>query len=382
MRRLVLLFAASLLSFALIGLTGCGGDEEVVAAGPVISYVAPRNESTGVATTASVFVAFDKAINSPTAANLVFTPGVGGTVSYDRPSYTLIFKPSSPLASNTGYSFKVTGITDLGGNPMDPVTVKFKTGTTDATRPRIEHSYPEDKQKDIGPNDAVKLTFDEDIDRTKLWDGITFTPSVDREGWFLKWSLAESAVEVTPPAMGEVYDLNEDYTVVIDSDSVADLSGNTTSSDYVISFKTFRYPLEKIPNLTIPNAKLEPNWLFHVGRAGGRKWVIICGGQRPAKGPSNTTGSVTVTASADGRIADGYDFWQTEYYARTISVSKGNGNRITCSTTLDQADDYYQLIFSSSSRFLTFQVGVSKEWVHIGKDQISPERTPFAMEND
>ena len=382
MKRLVLLCALLLLSFALIGLTGCGGEEEVVTAGPVISYVAPRNEATGVATTASVFVSFDKAVNMPTAANLVFTPGVGGTVSYDAPSYTAIFKPSSPLASNTDYSLKISGITDMGGNSMDPVTVKFKTGTTDATRPVIEHSYPVDKQNDIGHNDAIKLTFNEDVDRAKLWDGITFSPSVDREGWFLNWSLAEPAVEVSPPAMGEVYELNEDYTVVIDSDSVADLSGNAMSSDYVINFKTFRYPLEKIANLTIPNAMLEPNWFVHVGRAGGKKWVIICGGQRPAKGPSNTTGSVTVTASADGRIADGYDFWQTEYYARTISVSKGNGNRISCSTTLDQADDYYQLIFSSSSRFLTFQVGVSKEWVHIGRDQVSPERTPFAIEND
>ena len=372
----------ALLSIALIGLMGCGGDEEPTAFGPVISYVAPRHESTDVPTTASVFVTFDKAVNPPTAANLVFTPGVGGTVSYDAPSYTAIFKPSSPLASNTDYSLKISGISDMGGIPMDPVTVKFKTGTSDASRPRIEHSYPVDNQKDIGHNDAVKLIFNEDIDRTKLWDGIDFTPRVDREGWFLKWSLAEPAVEVTPPPMGEVYDLNEDYTVVIDSDSVSDLSGNTMSSDYAISFKTFRYPLEKIAHPTIPNAKLEPNWLFHVGKAGVKKWVIICGGQRPAKGPSNSTGSVTVTASADGRIADGYDFWQTEYYARSISVSKGNGNRITCSTTLDQADDYYQLLFSSSSRFLTFQVGVSKEWVHIGRDQISPERTPFAIEND
>ncbi len=381
MRSLTLLCVV-LLSFALIGLIGCGGEEEVVTAGPVISYVAPRNEAANVPTTASVFVSFNNAINTPTAANLVFTPGVVGTVSYDAASYTLIFKPSSPLASNTDYSFKVTGITDLGGNSMDPVTVKFKTGTGDATRPRIEHSYPVDKQTDIGANDAVKLTFNEDVDRTKLWDGISFSPSVDREGWFLNWSLAEPGVELTPPPMGEAYELNKDYTVVIDSDSVADLSGNTMSSDYVINFKTFRYPLEKIAHPTIPNAKLEPNWLFHIGKAGVKKWVILCGGQRPAKGPSNTTGAVTVTASADGRIADSYDFWQTEYYARTISVSKGNGNRISCSTTLDQADDYYQLLFSSSSRFLTFQVGVSKEWVHIGRDQVSPERTPFAMEND
>jgi uncharacterized lipoprotein YbaY len=110
MKKLVLVCTALLLS---IGLMGCGEDEEAGPFGPVISYVAPRNEATGVATTTSVFVQFDKAINMPTAANLVFTPGLGGTVSYDRPSYTLIFKPSSPLASNTDYSFKVTVITDL-----------------------------------------------------------------------------------------------------------------------------------------------------------------------------------------------------------------------------------------------------------------------------
>ena len=374
-------FCVALLLVALIGLIGCGGDEEPTVFGPVISYVAPRHESTDVPTTASVFVSFDKAINTPTAANLVFTPGVGGTVSYDAPSYTVIFKPSSPLASNTDYSFKVSGITDLEGNSMEPVTVKFKTGASDANRPQIEHSYPVDKQKDIGHNDAIKLTFNEDVDRTKLWDGISFSPDVDREGWFLEWALAEPAVEVSPPAMGQVYDLNEDYTVVIDSDSVADLSGNTMSSDYVISFKTFRYPLERIPNLQIPNAMLEPQWLFHVGRS-GNKWLVIAGGDRPSSGPSNTTGSGTVTASADGRIADSVDFWEAEHRAPSFSVTKGNGNRLTFASTLDQEDDFFRVMFSSSSRFLTFQLGVSKEWIHVGKDQISPSNSTFAMEND
>jgi hypothetical protein len=376
MKRLVS-FCVALLPLALIGLTGCGEEEAAGPFGPVISYVAPRNEATDVPTTASVFVSFDKAINIPTLANLVFTPGVGGTVSYDAPSYTLIFKPSSPLASNTDYSFKVTGITDLGGNSMDPVTVKFKTGTTDATRPRIEHSSPEDKQKDIGHNDAVKLTFNEDIDRTKLWDGITFSPSVDREGWFLEWSLAEPAVEVSPPAMGEVYDLNEDYTVVIDSDSVSDLSGNTMSSDYVISFKTFRYPLEKIGNLQIPNAKAEERPYYQVGRT-GKKWVILLGGG----GLSGAPVSGTVAASADGRIGDFVDYWAAEHRAYTITVSKGNGNTLSYNVGTVDADDYYRFIFSSSSRFLTFSPGTSKERVFIGMDHKNPSRTPFAMEND
>jgi hypothetical protein len=245
----------------------------------------------------------------------------------------------------------------------------------------IEHSYPVDKQQDIGHNDAVKLTFNEDVDRTKLWDGITFSPSVDREGWFLEWSLAESAVEVSPPAMGEAYDLNKDYTVVIDSDSVADLSGNTMSSDYVISFKTFRYPLERIGNLQIPNAMLEPQWLFHVGRSGS-KWLVIAGGQRPAKGPSNTTGSGTVTASSDGRIGDSVDFWEAEHRSPSYSVSKGNGNRVTFQSTLDQADDFFRVMFSSSSRFLTFQLGVSKEWIRVGMNHKNPSNSTFAMEND
>ena len=374
MKRLVLLCTALLLS---IGLMGCGEDEEAGPFGPVISYVAPRNEATGVATTASVFVAFDKAINMPTVGNLVFTPGVGGTVSYDAPSYTLTFKPSSPLASNTDYSFKVTGITDMGGNSMDPVTVRFKTGTADATRPVIEHSYPVDKQKDIGHNDAVKLLFNEDVDRTKLWDGITFSPSVDREGWFLEWSLAEPSVEVSPPAMGEVYDLNEDYTVVIDSDSVSDLSGNTMSSDYVINFKTFRYPLEKIGNLQIPNAKLEERPFYQVGRT-GKKWVIHLGGGGIGGAPV----SGTVGASADGRIGDFIDYWAAEHRAYTITVSKGNGNTMSYNVGTVDADDYYRFIFSSSSRFLTFSPGTTKERVFVGMDHKNPSRTPFAMEND
>lgn len=377
MKRLVLLCTALLSSLALIGLTGCGGDEETKVFGPVISHVAPRHEATDVPTTISVFVTFDKAINPPTPANLVFTPGVGGTVSYDAPSYTLIFKPSSPLASNTDYSFKVTGITDLSGNPMDPVTVKFKTGTADATRPRIEHSYPVDNQKDIGHNDAIKLTFNEDIDRTKLWDGITFSPSVDREGWFLEWSLAEPAVEVSPPLMGQAYGENKSYTVVIDSDSVSDLSGNTMSSDYVINFKTFRYPLEKIGNLQVPNAKLEERPFYQVGRS-GKKWLIFLGGG----GLSGAPVSGSVQASADGRIGDSVDYWYAEWRASTITVSKGNGNTLSYNVGTVDADDYYRFIFSTTSRFLTFSPGTTKERCFIGMDRKNPSRVPFAMESD
>jgi hypothetical protein len=151
------------------------------------------------------------------------------------------------------------------------------------------------------------------------------------------------------------------------------------SSDYVISFKTFRYPLEKIGNLQIPNAMLEPQWLFHVGKS-GRKWLVIAGGQRPSRGPSNSTGSGTVTASADGRIADSYDFWEAEHRSPSVSVTKGNGNRITFQSSLDQADDFFRVMFSSSSRFLTFQLGVSKEWIRVGLGHKNPSRTPFAME--
>jgi hypothetical protein len=234
-----------------------------------------------------------------------------------------------------------------------------------------------DKQKDIGHNDAIKLIFNEDIDRTKLWDGITFTPSVDREGWFLEWSLAEPAVEVTPPAMGEVYDLNEDYTVVIDSDSVSDLSGNTMSSDYVIGFKTFRYPLERIGNLQCPNAKVEERPYYQLGRA-GRRWVILLGGGGIGGAPT----SGTVQASADGRIGDSVDYWAAEHRAYTNTVSKGNGNTLSYNVGTVDADDYYRWIFSSTSRFLIFSPGTSKERCFIGMDRKHPSRTPFAMEND
>ena len=386
MRKLILFRIALTLSLITACLIGCGEDEEPEKpAGSGISHVYPESGASDVSTTTSVLIIFKNDILTPSMANLSFTPGVSGTVSYDPDTLTLVFKPSSPLSGNTQYTMNIDGIIDVSGNPTSAVTSKFTTSGPDTKRPEITFSYPADGQKDIGHAPDIFIKFNEPIFRSKMESRISLQPTIEPslDEWHFEWGLG-SEVELTiyPPAGADPLDINKEYSLIIPKSGFEDLSGNTPSSDQILTFHTLKYPVERIGNLVFGNAMVVEAWLYRVGKV-GRKWAIFFGGQRPAGGPSVSNPSGTITASADGQIDEGsVDYWEAEGRAHTITVTKGDGNRLSFTNTADQADDYYRIMFTTSSRYLTFQLsGVSKEWIHIGNDQVNPSRTPFIMED-
>lgn len=387
MKKLISFSITLLLTFTIIGLTGCGEDEEPeVSSGSGVVYVFPKNGMSDVPTTTSMQATFKKDVFAPSAANVIFTPGVGGAVSYDSDSYTMTFKPSSPLAGNIEYTMKIDGITDKSGDSVSPVTVNFTTSGPDKTRPEIIFSSPEDDQVDIGHDPDIVLKFSEPMDRPKLRSGISIQPTVepDIEEWFFEWGIGdEEELTIFPSAGLEPLEVNKEYVLVIPNSSIVDLSGNSMLGSHTVTFKTLKYPVERVANEYFRLSMVEEAWLFRVGRF-GNKWAVFYGGQRPKSGPSAANPAGTVTASADGHIVEeSVDYWEAEGRAHTISVTKGDGNRLSFTSTADQVDDYYRVMFSSTSRYLTFQFsGVSKEWIHIGNDLTNPSRTPFIMEND
>ena len=126
MRKLTFLCIAVVLSMTITWLVGCGEDEESEEpSGSGVSYLYPGNGASDVPTTTSILVIYTEDILTPSMANLSFTPGVSGAVSYDPDSLTLIFKPSAPLSGNTEYTMNIDGsdlkqITDYKGIDFTP----------------------------------------------------------------------------------------------------------------------------------------------------------------------------------------------------------------------------------------------------------------------
>ncbi len=393
MRKLIWFCVTLMLSSGIMGLVGCGGDSEEeledVKSGPSIFSIIPENGAKGVPTTAAIVVVFGEDINTPSSGNLIFTPGASGEVSYDSDSHTLMFRPSSDLSDRTDYSLTLEGIAGLDGELMSPVTISFTTSVPDTQRPKIESTLPEDGQKDIAHGTDIVIRFSEPMDRIKLRDSISFDPRVDLslDEWMIEWTVGnnEEAI-ISSPAGSNPFDVNKEYTLTLSKDSVMDLSGNSLVRDYDLSFRTLKYPVEDIGNLTFGSPAVTPLWMYIVGKVGG-KWVVVWGGARPNGAPSQNSPSGTITASADGEIQDDVEtFAGNANNAFTPTVTKGDGNRLTFQTVNLNNNRRFRMIFNSTSSYLIFDLRSSagtipSQYVHIGKGFANPSRTPFIMKN-
>jgi len=391
MRKAVLF--SILLSFAITGLIGCGEESKEVVkkggAGPLILSSVPKNGTKDLPTTTAILMTFDKDIVTPSIANLTFTPGVSGTISYNPDTRTMVFKPSAALSEHTSYTLTIKGITDLEGNTMSPVTIKFTTSVADTTSPKITFTSPEDGQEDVGHDAKILIRFSEPIDRDRLRSGISFDPTVNipLDEFRLEWSSGgEEEVAISPPLGVEPFSVNQEYSMLLSGDSVIDLSGNHMITDYKLQFHTLRYPVEKIKNPNIPDLNMEPQWMYTLGKS-GTSWVVIWGGTPPRGAPSQSGPNGTITASADGQILDKVDTLNTrggDEFKPT--VTSGNGNTLSYRTADLDNQKKFRIIFSSTSSYITLDLRsssgtLSPQYVYIGSDLVHPSRTPFTIKN-
>jgi hypothetical protein len=392
MRRSVLFFII-LLSFTVTGLIGCGGNSDEVTkkdgGGPLVLNSIPKNGASNVPTTAEIVVIFDKDIAPPSIANLTFTPSVGGNVSYDSTTHTIVFKPSAALSKNTKYSMTVKGITDTGGNAISPITISFMTSEPDTTPPEIISTSPENNQEDVGHDSKILIKFSEPVDRSKLLSGIAFEPTADisSDKWVLEWAVGENEeVTISPPHDTTPFEVDTEYAMSLLKNNVVDLSGNAMKADYKFKFHTLRYSVENVKNLNISNVNMAPQWMYTVGKSGSN-WVIIWGGPPPAGAPSQAKPNGTITASADGRIAEKVDTLNSRGGDEfKPSVTSGNGNSVSFQTADLDNQKKFRIILTSTSSYLTFDLRSSagtlaSQYVFIGDDLVNPSRTPFTLKN-
>ena len=228
---------------------GCGDPDKTGNPGltpPTVISEEPPNGAVGVCPNTIVTATFSKAMNPATINSTTFllagpgTTAVGGVVTYDAPSKTATFTPSSTLAIPTVlYTATITtGATDTFGNALASDFVwTFTTGTTTCLTgpPTVISVTPPDISAGICPNTVVVATFSE-----------AMNPATINSTTFLL------AAGSTPVAGAVTYDapshvatftptnplaLSTHYTATITT-GAQNLFGNALASDYVWSFTT------------------------------------------------------------------------------------------------------------------------------------------------
>jgi len=141
---------------------------------PVITLMNPPNGTT-TAINATLYFYASKQIdpltfNAATAVALKTTTGntpFAGTTTLGSDLQTITFKPTGNLASNTSYTVKVAGFTDITGNAMTPFTGQFSTnntGVADTTAAIITTTVPNANATGIATNSTITLNYSKPID--------------------------------------------------------------------------------------------------------------------------------------------------------------------------------------------------------------------------
>jgi len=213
---------------------------------PTVISVEPPNGSAGVCPNTIVTATFSKAMNPATINDTTFllagpgTTAVAGVVTYDAPSNTATFTPSSALAIPTVlYTATITtGATDTFGNALASDFVwTFTTGTTTCLSgpPTVISVTPPDLSAGICPDTVVVATFSEAMNPATI-NSTTFLLAAGSTpvAGAVTYDAPSHVATFTPTSSLALSTL---YTATITT-GAQDLFGNSLASDFVWSFTT------------------------------------------------------------------------------------------------------------------------------------------------
>jgi len=112
---------------------------------------------------AAMITAIDPVTNNP--ANFRLSTefnAVSGAASYDATNHIAVFTPTSELAPNTRYTATIiTGIKDLGGNPLttDFAWCFVTGGAADTTAPDVAFMIPTNAVTGVAVNRKISATL-------------------------------------------------------------------------------------------------------------------------------------------------------------------------------------------------------------------------------
>jgi hypothetical protein len=143
-------------------------------AGPVLLQANPPNGFTNVPLNtnngpwygSSLGLLFNEPVAADTLENITLTPAGGSPIPiavYPEYGNTIAWVQLPwALAPNTQYSYNISGVTDLSGNAITPVTSTFTTGSSyDFTSPAVTAVVPANSTTGVAVNTAMSVTFSE-----------------------------------------------------------------------------------------------------------------------------------------------------------------------------------------------------------------------------
>jgi len=208
---------------------------------PTAISVSPANGATGVATSSSIVLTFNEAINPATVnVNTVpifvsgFSGDLAGSYALDTAGTVVTFTPVSPLPGNVTIDIEVSGVLDLSGNTANFFFSSFTTAAgTDTTAPTVISVTPGNGATNIGLNAGVVLTFSKSLNRNTL-NGNTLALLV--RGSKVGIGINVSADNRTVTLSAGTLPASSTVTVVATT-GVQDLSGNALAN-FESSFTT------------------------------------------------------------------------------------------------------------------------------------------------
>jgi hypothetical protein len=145
--------------------------------GPTLLYANPPNGMTNVPVDtnqgpwygSSLGLLFNEPVAGDSLGNITLTPAGGSPIPigvYPEFGNTIAWvQLPYPLQTNTTYTYNVTGVTDMSGNVMTPVTSTFTTGAGfDFSSPYVVSTSPANGVTTTGVPTTTSITFNEAMD--------------------------------------------------------------------------------------------------------------------------------------------------------------------------------------------------------------------------
>jgi hypothetical protein len=129
-----LIVAATAVALVSCSSSGSGPSDPNDTTPPTVGGWNLAEDATDVGLIKQIALTFSEDMDASTISDsTVYVEGraLGGYVEYDEDSRTATFTPDTLYASEAWYDVTVDGPTDEAGNPLDPVTRSFQTGTLD-----------------------------------------------------------------------------------------------------------------------------------------------------------------------------------------------------------------------------------------------------------
>jgi len=228
--------------FLLAGfVAGCGREQTLSPAAPLVVSTVPANGATGVLVTQVLTATFNETMNAATLSASTFTltkaggTTVTGTVTYS--GMTATFTPNSALAGSTLYTATITtGAQDPAGNAL---TSNVVWTFTTVTLPVVTATVPLGGAVNVALNQKLTAAFSQAMNAATVIAPGTFSLAVAGAGGAQAPGTVTYAAATSIATFAPTANLlpSTTYTAII-STSAQDSAGNSLASSYSWSFTT------------------------------------------------------------------------------------------------------------------------------------------------